>query len=229
MEQREIIKFAVDKHDVTYDFKAALNKYIDVNRKKQAKVYEDEMQQASNEIVDYQTHLADSIGKYSHAKTKHEIAMKSCFSDIDTIMKDIDKVRNAGYCSDIYYEKEQIVAVLPDIRVQFKDKEYKFGDFIVRINIANGVTTAFGDGKHTSDNHFHPHVKVSGTCCLGNYQKLISEFVLNGEFGMAISHMLEFLVNYNEANPFIRINAWDKYSEKKSVAKDTLVTATAAQ
>lgn len=229
-----IIEFALNTHKESYDFKEALTKFLVVNREKQGKVYKDQMNQASNEITQHQTATATAVQKYVYAQNQLEVFNK--MGDADRIFNNLDKVKEADYCKDLYYEKNCIVALFPDIRIKFADYEYKFGDFKVSLDISNGTVKAnrvegsvkfdYGQKNRTMD-FTHPHVRLSGECCLGNYQKLISELIFNGDFASAISLMLEFLVNYNEANPFLKIREWKTDADITAESERETVRGTA--
>ena len=227
-----ILKFSISKYNETYDFRSALTKFLLVNRNKQAEVYKKQMQASQDRITEFQTALSKTISDYVNAQNQLEVFAK--MSDHDRIFENLNKVKDADFCKDLYFERENLIAILPDIRVNFQGIEYHFGDFKVHLNISNGTVQAYridGTFKHDrgqkerTRGFFHPHVTDSGQCCLGNYQKLISEFIFNGDFASAVSLMLEFLVNYNEANPYRKIEMWKSDEQLKAPA--TPVTAQA--
>ncbi|HSV94543.1 MAG TPA: hypothetical protein VLH94_00995 [Spirochaetia bacterium] len=97
------------------------------------------------------------------------------------------------------------------IDIEYEGEIYDIGMFDViidpmnfRIGCRNNTRVVEGEVFDS----YHPHVDVSGECCLGNIAWEIDFLMMEREWEVALMLMLRFLRSYSPENPYNKIESW---------------------
>jgi hypothetical protein len=154
----------------------------------------------------------------------------------DNVIKGLSELLEKGYFADIRFTDTHVTAVVTGVKLTYNGYEYKYGDFRIEIAVLDGEVIAHtmtpqvltdGQSRRTRG-YTHPHVTDSGDCCLGNYQKLISQAVIANKYQLALSLFYDFIFAYNPSNPFRGIENWMDDATHTSFANGTYRPPSAA-
>jgi len=110
------------------------------------------------------------------------------------------------------FEENVIIGITQPITINFEDHEYSFDPYEVKIDLNNRVVTIHGNANEING-YIHPHVNDNGEVCWGNIRGLIPNLLGQLDIYGLFQLIHNFLSDYNNDDPYQRIECWDPYWE----------------
>lgn len=103
-----------------------------------------------------------------------------------------------------------------EITVNYKNRDYKLGEFEVTIGGDNG-DLKINNLTNKRKGFNHPHVNREGHCCLGNISADVRKMIGAEQYLSAFQMLYNFLASYDDSNPYTKIDLWDVDWDGKTV------------
>jgi|GEM_PF-1083002 sulfur carrier protein ThiS len=117
-----------------------------------------------------------------------------------------------GLYQGFKFEEDVIIGITQPITIIFEDHEYNFDPYEVRIDLNNRCGTILGNSNEING-YIHPHVNDNGEVCWGNIRGLIPNLLGQLDIYGLFQLIHNFLSDYNNDDPYQRIENWDPYWE----------------
>jgi len=135
------------------------------------------------------------------------------------------------------YVKEFICFSVSDVIITDNRREYKFGDYNIRIEVCREIQTEVTNKKpirlseitpyggwsicvarESGDTEaIHPHVSRLGILCVGDSRRAICDHIYQGNYNFVALIVDQMLRNYSEASPHYRIENFESGSAECQV------------
>lgn len=108
------------------------------------------------------------------------------------------------------------------IDVDYKEEIYNIGKFRIDIYTSGsgGGVRCYNLTRKVTDEsnvYFHPHIKASGVCCLGNLSDGVAKLIAEYQYSVLAQIMIRYLQSVNSSDWYYNIERWPK---KKGEEKD---------
>jgi hypothetical protein len=127
---------------------------------------------------------------------------------------DLMKLVPAVYKS-FRYDDNSVVGLTHDIDIEYDGYGYHFDSYEVEVNLRLGKVSI--SGGTNVNGYIHPHVTdEKSNICFGNIGALVNRLALELDLFGLFQLVHQFLVSYNAADPFQKIERWDPDWEESS-------------
>lgn len=107
------------------------------------------------------------------------------------------------------------------IRLDYDVDSYEVGPFHVTMDFnTNSLKVSSSGQKSTRGSHVHPHVSTDGKLCFGNLSDTITQAMVNYEFDVLITLILEILHNYTNSDAYEPLVYFKKLYKKEKDGKE---------
>lgn len=154
-------------------------------------------------IADIKERLQWAVGERKKLLC-HDIRAPIDDAKILEVYRRLCKLSVTGTVRMIY---DGICVPVGQIDIEYDDVVYDIGEFDVVVNFIDAEVSCINRTRIIAG-EYHPHVDMSGNCCLGDASEGIELLMKAMEAEAVVLIMIEFLKSYSDDNPFEEIESW---------------------
>jgi len=168
-----------------------------------AREYDKVIDEYNSKLIQSRREREILLMKLEPLRSSNEARKKWADTEYDTLLK-------SPHVKDVMVSGKTIHVFTDMIKIDYGGRTYDMGEFRIDIHTDgdNSGVKAYNLTKTIGGSLYHPHVRKTGDCCLGNISSGVTKLLAEYQYVVLAQLMVTFLQSYNPESAYGAISNW---------------------